>query len=156
MRILSEFIQGNSKIVTVQINRNEEIEIKRKNRSKNANSYFWKLLQQLCEEMDLDVIKEYRRRVKELGIFKQWEIDTRNVPTFVKLWEDRGIAWFTEKVEEIGNKTIINAYYGSSSYNSYQFSRLIGNLTQDCRSVGIKTLEDIEIEELIRSEYGQN
>ena len=55
---------------------------------------------------------------KELGIFKQWELDTLNVPTFVHLWEDRGIAWFTEKVEEIGNKTIINAYYGSSSYNS--------------------------------------
>lgn len=156
MRILSEFIQGNSKIVTVQINKNEELEVKRKKRSKNANAYFWKLLQQLCEEMNLDVIKEYKKRVKELGIFKQWELDTKNVPTFVKLWEDRGIAWFTEKVEEIGNKTIINAYYGSSSYNTYQFSKLIGNLTQDCRSVGIKTLEDIEIDELIRSEYGEN
>lgn len=156
MRILSEFIQGNSKIVTVQINKNEELEVKRKKRSKNANAYFWELLQQLCEEMNLDVIKEYKKRVKELGIFKQWELDTKNVPTFVKLWEDRGIAWFTEKVEEIGNKTIINAYYGSSSYNTYQFSKLIGNLTQDCRSVGIKTLEDIEIDELIRSEYGEN
>ena len=156
MRILSEFIQGNSKIVTVQINKNEELEVKRKKRSKNANAYFWELLQQLCEEMNLDVIKEYKKRVKELGIFKQWELDTKNVPTFVKLWEDRGIAWFTEKVEDIGNKTIINAYYGSSSYNTYQFSKLIGNLTQDCRSVGIKTLEDIEIDELIRSEYGEN
>lgn len=156
MRILSEFIQGNSKIVTVQINKNEELEVKRKKRSKNANAYFWELLQQLCEEMNLDVIKEYKNRVKELGIFKQWELDTKNVPTFIKIWEDRGIAWFTEKVEEIGNKAIINAYYGSSSYNTYQFSRLLGNLIQDCRSVGIKTLEDIEIEELIRREYGQN
>ena len=156
MRILSEFIQRDSKILTIQIGKDEEVEVKKKKRSKNANSYLWKLLQELCEEMNIDVIGEYRRRVKELGIFKQWEIDTLNVPTFEKLWCDRGIAWFTEKVEEIGGKTIINAYYGSSSYNSKQFSKLLDNLVQDCRSVGIKTLEDIELEELIRSEYDKN
>ena len=155
MRILSEFIQENSKILTIQIGLNEEIEVKHKKRSNKANSYYWKMLQTLCYEMNLDVITEYKKRVKELGIFKQWEIDTENVPTFVHLWEDRGIAWFTEKVEEIGNKTIINAYYGSSSYNSKQMSKLIDNLIQDCRSVGIQTLEDIELDELIRSEYGK-
>ena len=151
MRILSEFIQFDTKILTIQIGKDEEVYTKKKKRSKNANAYFWELLQQLCEEMNIDVIEEYKKRVKELGIFKQWEIDTKNVPTFEKLWCDRGIAWFTEKVEELDNKTILNAYYGSSSYNSKQMSRLIDNLVQDCRSVGIKTLEDIEIEELIRS-----
>lgn len=153
MRILSEFIQFDTKIITVQINKDEELYTKKKKRSKNANAYFWELLQQLCFEMNLDAIQEYKKRVKELGIFKQWEIDTCNVPTFEKLWSDRGIAWFTEIVEEKENKTIINAYYGSSSYNSKQMSRLIDNLVQDCRSVGIQTLEDIELEELIRSEY---
>lgn len=156
MRILSEFIQGETKIITIQIGINEEIEVKRKKRSKNSNSYFWSLLQELCFELNLNAIEEYKKRVKELGIFKQWEIDTSNVSTFEKLWCDRGIGWFTEKVEEIGDKTIINAYYGSSSYNSKQMSKLIDNLVQDCRSVGIQTLEDLEIEELIRSEYDKN
>ena len=156
MRILSEFIQEDSKILTIQIGLNEEIEVKRKKRSKNSNSYFWELLQQLCLEMNLDVIQEYKKRVKELGIFKQWELDTINVPTFEKIWQDRGIAWFTEKVEEIGNKTIINAYYGSSSYNSKQMSKLIDNLVQDCKEVGIQTLDDKDIEELIRSEYDRS
>lgn len=146
MRILSEFIQEDTKILTVQINKNEELYVKKKKRSKDQNSYFWELLQQLCFEMNLDVIQEYKKRVKELGIFKQWEIDTVNVPTFEKLWSDRGIAWFTEKVEEIGNKTIINAYYGSSSYNSKQMSRLLDNLVQDCKEVGIQTLDMLEIE----------
>jgi hypothetical protein len=146
MRILSEFIQEDSKIITIQIGLDEEIEVKRKKRSKSANSYYWTLLQKLCFEMNLDVISEYKKRVKELGIFKQWEIDTINVPTFEKLWSDRGIAWFTEKVEEIGNKTIINAYYGSSSYNSKQMSKLLDNLVQDCKEVGIQTLDMLEIE----------
>ena len=154
MRILSEFVQENSKIITIQIGLDEEIEVKRKKRSKNANSYFWKLLQELCFELNLDVIQEYRKRVKELGIFQTFELDTKNLATFEFLWNKNGIGWFTEKVEENEEKAIINAYYGSSSYNSKQMSRLIDNLVQDCRSVGIQTLEDIEIEELIRSEYG--
>ncbi len=154
MRILSEFVQEDTKILTIQVNRDEEVYVKKKKRSKNANAYFWEMLQQLCEVMNLDVIKEYRKRVKELGIFRQWSIETKNVPTFIQMWESKGIAWFTEKVEEVGNETIINAYYGSSSYNSTQFSRLLDNLIQDCKAVGIQTLEDIEIEELIRSEYG--
>lgn len=151
MRILSEFIQEDSKIITIQIGLNEEIEVKKKKRSKNANSYFWELLQKLCLEMNLDIIQEYRKRVKELGIFQTFELDTKNVPTFEILWGDRGIAWFTEKVEENGNKTIINAYYGSSSYNSKQMSKLIDSLVQDCRSVGIQTLDDIELERLVEN-----
>lgn len=156
MRILSEFIQEDSKIITLQIGLNEEIEVKRKKRSKSANSYFWELLQQLCYEMNLDVIQEYRKRVKELGIFQTFELDTKNTPTFEFLWNSRGIGWFTEKVDEIGEKTILNAYYGSSSYNSKQMSRLIGNLVQDCKSVGIQTLDELEINELMEKDYGKN
>ena len=151
MRVLSEFIQGDTKIITLQIGINEEVEVKRKRRSKNANAYFWELLQQLCYELNLDLIQEYKKRVKELGIFRQWEIDSKNVPTFIKMWEDKGIAWFCEIVEEIGEKAIINAYYGSSSYNSSQMSKLIDNLVEDCETVGIQTMSDEEIAELIRS-----
>ena len=154
MRILSEFIQEDSKILTIQIGLNEEIEVKRKKRSKNANSYFWELLQKLCFEMNVDLIEEYRKRVKELGICQTFELDNKNLATFEHLWNERGIAWFTEKVEQGANKTIINAYYGSSSYNSKQFSKLLDNLVQDCREVGIQTLDDLEINELIRREYG--
>ena len=153
MKILSEFIYEDKKILTIELNKGEEIEVKRRKRSKNSNSYFWTLLQQLCEELNLDVVQEYKDRVKALGIFRQWEIDSKNVPTFIKTWEDQGVAWFCEIVEEIGNKTIINAYYGSSSYNSKQMSVLIDNLVQDCNSVGIQTMSDEEIKELIRSEY---
>lgn len=156
MRILSEFVNEKTKIITIEIGKDEEVEVKKKKRSKSANAYYWSLLQKLCEEMNIDVIGEYRKRVKELGIFQTFELDTKNLPTFIHLWEGNGIAYFIEKVQENGNKTIINAYYGSSSYNSKQFSRLLDNLIQDCRSVGIQTLEDIEIEELIRSEYGSS
>ena len=44
------------------------IEIKkyRKPRSLDANKYFWKLLQEVCDYKDIDTIEDYIRRVKEL------------------------------------------------------------------------------------------
>lgn len=86
-----------------------------KKRSINANNYFWKLLQELCELADLDTIEEYRRRVKELGIFRQFKIETENIKTFEKMWTAQGTAWFCEVFDtDIIKDTefkIINAYY---------------------------------------------
>ena len=97
MRILSEFIQEDTKILTIQIGLNEEVEVKRKKRSKDSNSYFWKLLQELCFELNLDVIQEYRKRVKELGIFQTFILDNKNTPTFEFLWSSRGIGGLLRK-----------------------------------------------------------
>ena len=148
MRVLSEYIVNDKKIVTIEIEKSEEVVVKKKKRSRNANNYFWELLQQLCQEMNLDVIEEYKKRVKELGVFRQWEISHNNTPTFDKVWCSNGIAWFTEKVDINGNNDIINAYYGSSSYNSKQMARLIDNLVQDCKAIGIDT-DDNEIKDLL-------
>ena len=97
------------------------IEIKkyRKSRSSDANRYFWKLLQEVCEYNGIDTIKEYKKRVKELGIFKQFKIMTQDVKTFQKIWTDRGIAWFCEIADTtyIGNVEfkIINGIISKSS-----------------------------------------
>lgn len=132
------------------------IEIKkyRKSRSIDANRYFWKLLQEVCEYKNIETIAEYKRRVKELGIFKQFKIMTQDAKTFQKIWTDRGIAWFCEvaDITYIGNVEfkIINAYYGSSSYNTKQMSRLIDNLVQDCKAIGLETKTQAEIDSLLK------
>lgn len=133
---------------------NIELKKYRKPRSLDANKYFWKLLQEVCDYKDIDTIEDYKRRVKELGIFKQFKIMIQDIKTFEKIWTDRGIAWFCEIVDTtyIGDTEfkIINAYYGSSSYNSKQMSRLIDNLVQDCKAVGIETKPQAEIDSLLK------
>ena len=132
-----------------------EVKEVKKKRSTNANNYFWKLLQELCEVQNLDTIQEYKIRVKELGIFRRFRIEPKDVKTFETMWQDKGIAWFCEiaDTEYLGSVEfkIINAYYGSSSYNSKQMSRLIDNLVQDCQAVGIETKSKAEIDSLLRS-----
>ena len=124
-------------------------------RSLNANNYFWKLLQNLCELAEIDTIEEYKRRVKELGIFRRVRIEKDNIKTFETMWTSQGVAWFCEIADtEIIGKTefkIINAYYGSSSFNSKQMSRLINDLTQDCKANGIETKKQAEIRSLLES-----
>lgn len=134
---------------------NVELKKYREKRSLNANNYFWKLLQELCDLADIETIEEYKRRVKQLGIFKRLKIMTEDVKTVEKIWTDRGIAWFCEiaDTEYIGDTEfkIINAYYGSSSFNTKQMSRLINDLVQDCQAYGIETKTPAEIESLLRS-----
>ncbi len=134
---------------------NIELKKYRQKRSLDANKYFWKLLQEICELAEIDTIEEYKRRVKELGIFRRFRIESDNVKTFEKMWNAQGIAWFCEifDTEIIGDKEfkIINAYYGSSSFNSKQMSRLIDGVVQDCKEYGIETKSQAEIDSLIES-----
>ena len=75
---------------------NIELKKYREKRSLDANAYFWKLLQELCELAEIDTIEDYKRRVKELGIFRQFRIEKDNIKTFEKMWTAQGIAWFCE------------------------------------------------------------
>lgn len=124
-------------------------------RSLNANSYFWKILTELCDLAEINTVEEYKRRVKELGIFRQFKIMTNQVSTFKKIWEDKGVAWFCEisDTEYIGDVEfkIINAYYGSSSFNSKQMSRLIDGVVQDCKIYGIETKPENEIKSMLEN-----
>lgn len=133
---------------------NIELKKHREKRSLDANAYFWKLLQELCGLVEIDTIEDYKRRIKELGIFRQFKIEKHNIKTFEKMWTAQGIAWFCEIADTtyIGDTEfkIINAYYGSSSYNSKQMARLIDGVVQDCKAYGIETKPQNEIDSLLK------
>ncbi len=121
----------------------------------NANNYFWLMLQKLCEKQELDTIEEYKKRVKELCIFRIMSTEKENVKTIKKIWEEKGIAWFVEEFDteykgDVEFKTL-HLYYGSSSFDKKQMSRLIDGVVQDCKAVGIETKTEAEIKSLLES-----
>lgn len=61
-----------------------------------------------------------------------------------------GTGWITEQVdfEADGDHVRVRRYYGSSTYNTRQMSRLIDNLVQDCKAVGVETLTPAELARL--------
>lgn len=132
-----------------------DIEVKkhRDKRSDRANRYFWKLLQEICEKQSIDTIEDYKRRVRELGIFRRMTTEVENVKTIEYMWNKNGIAWFIDVFDTqiINDKEykILHLYYGSSSFNSKQMSRLIDGLVQDCKAVGIETKSPEEIQSML-------
>ena len=95
---ISFLIDGKDKLSDIEQLKGLKLKIEAKKyikkRTINANNYFWKLLQELCELSETDTVEEYRRRVKELGIFRRFKIEAENIKTFEKMWNAQGIAWF--------------------------------------------------------------
>ena len=65
-------------------------------------------------------------------------------------WERLGTGWVTEQVDydQAGEKVTVRCYYGSSQYDTKRMSRLIDNLVQDCKALGIPTDTPEEIEKI--------
>lgn len=129
----------------------------RKKRSLDANSYAWTLLRKMAEKL-ADMVdgkaptKEelYRRHIKDVGVYEPLPIREDAVERFCLAWEAKGIGWFVEVVDDskLPGFKRVHAYYGSSTYTSKEMARLIDNIVQDCKALGIETLPPHELERL--------
>lgn len=141
-------------------NRSYQAEIKehRKKRSLDANAYFWQLCGQLAEVLNRKKEDLYRDYIKDYGIFRDFTLTESEAKTLCHMWEHYGTGWVTERVDfaEDGDKIVIRAYYGSSSYNTKQMSRLIDNIVQDCEAVGIETITPLELQRMKEDWHGNS
>ncbi len=120
-----------------------EIREHREKRSLTANSYCWLLLGKLADKLFPITKNEiYREYVRQIGPYKDFELTEGEAKTFRVVWENMGEGWPTEQVDFTpdGKRVVIRAYYGSSTYNTKQMSRLIDLIVQDCREQNIETL----------------
>lgn len=120
-------------------------------RTNDANRYFWALCEKLAEKLNTTKMDIYINSIKEVGVFYDDEIEVEKVQRRRTAWSMIGTGWLTERVDfsADGNKEVIRFYYGSSSYNKKQMSRLIDNVVQDCQSVGIETRTPEQLANLI-------
>lgn len=125
-----------------------EIKLHRERRSNDANAYCWKLCELIAESIGGDKVDIYRQSVREVGVYKQFSLPESQAKTLEKVWCRQGIGWLTERVDYDGENVRINAYYGSSTYNTKQMSRLLDNLIQDCEALEIETKPPDEVARL--------
>lgn len=137
-----------------------DVEIKKhqNKRSQNANKYMWilcqKIADKLTEEQGVTHTKEdvYRCSIREIGVYRDAEFDEKTARTFRTAWERLGTGWITETVDYIGDGDItVRFYYGSSTYNTRQMSKLINNLTEECRELDIETVSPEEMKSMLES-----
>ena len=93
----------------------------------------------------------YRAAIREIGIFKDFlNLSPDDAKTLRTAWGMLGTGWVTEQVDfsQDGEKVTIRCYYGSARYNTKQMSRLIDNLVEDCKALGIPTETPEQIEQI--------
>ena len=129
------------------------IEIKpfRKRRSLDANAYFFVLADKLAEKLNISKVEVYRNAIREIGgVSETVCVKNEAVDKLCEAWSEKGIGWqtdtFTSKIEGCTNVIL---YYGSSTYDTAQMSRLISNIVQDCKDQGIETATPNEIANLL-------
>lgn len=143
--------QANARIAINRLDEGKEYiaEIKEKKplRSLNANAYMWVLCSKLANKVGITKDDVYRSHIKNIGVFRQVEIDEQAADTLIYSWGLHGVGWIAEKVDYTQHDgfILVNLYYGSSTYNTKQMSRLIDNLVQDCKEQGIDTMTPAEI-----------
>ena len=120
----------------------------RKKRSLDANSYAWVLLGKLANKVGLPKEDVYREFVKDVG--NNYEIlPIRNdaVDKWISNWQGKGIGFVCDILGEskLDGYTNVITYYGSSTYDSTQMSKLINLIVDECKQQGIETMTPAEL-----------
>ena len=119
----------------------------RKKRSTDANAYFFTLIDKLAEIINIPKTEIYRNYIKETGgVSDVICVKNEAVENICKGWKHNGLGWQTDTMpSKIDGCTNVILYYGSSTYNTAQMSRLIEMAVADCKAQGIETRTPDEI-----------
>ena len=137
---------------------NKHVEIKEhKNyRSLDANSYLWVLLTKLQDKLSIPKEELYKNYIQKIGSSEILPVKNEAVDKFREAWQRNGLGWITETTKsKLDGFTNVIAYYGSSSYNTAEMSRLINEVVDDCKEQNIETKSDSEINSLLK-QWGKN
>lgn len=127
-----------------------EIVKAKKKRSKDANAYAWVLIGKIADVLNLDKYEIYREAIRKCNQYEPLVMSRERAKNFERLWAKNGTGWQTEIVSAVNDEYVqINAYYGSSVYDTKAMSVLIDNLVQDCKALGIETMPPDELEALL-------
>ena len=134
------------------------IEVKpyRAKRSLDANAYFFVLADKLSEKLNISKEAIYREYIKHIGGNSEVVcVKNSAVARLCEGWQKNGIGWQTETFEsKISGCTNVVLYYGSSTYDSAQMSRLLDLIIQDCKEQGIPTETPDQIAEM-KARWGE-
>ena len=128
---------------------NLDIEAKkhREKRSLDANAYAWVLIQKLAEATGADKWSVYMKMLQEYSRkFTHVIVKPEAVEPFKQMFRacvDLGEVTVNGKT---GHQ--LQAYYGSSTFDSKEMSVFINGIVYECKELGIETLTPAEIERM--------
>lgn len=127
------------------------IEPYKKKRSLDANGYLWVVLRQMAEKLKTTDKEIYREMIRRVGQVTILPVKDEAIETFVKRWEANGDGWQVDVIGECRNTkgySNLRCYYGSSVYDTKEFSILLDEVITEAKELGIDTATPDEIERM--------
>lgn len=123
----------------------------RQKRSLDANAYFFVLADKLADKLGTTKEEVYKNAIRNIsGVSEIVCVRDKAAQHLCEVWGQNGLGYQTETFpSKIEGCTNVVLYYGSSTYDTAQMSRLISNVVQDCKAVGIETMTPNEIARML-------
>lgn len=158
---LTILIKGNSDITVAKHvaselktrNKKFSFEVKedRAKRSLNANAYLWALLEQMAHVLNTSKDEVYLQMLERYGVFTYLAVKPSIVERVEQEW--RCIRNLGEATVN-GKKAIqLQCYFGSSTYDTKEMSRLLDGVVSEAKELGIETMTKTEIE-ILKQQWG--
>ena len=128
-----------------------EIKPYRRKRSLDANAYMWVLCDKISQAIQCTTKENvYRNAIHQVGVFETVPLKDEAVERWIENWQKKGIGWVAEVLHpaKTDGYTLVINYYGSSTYNTKEMSRLIDNIVQTAKEFGVETLTPDELERM--------
>lgn len=117
---------------------------KKAGRSLDANRLMWEICTRIGNEIGISKDDVYRAAIRDGNEFAQFWLDDGAVAEFSRVWAAKGTGWVVEIKDKLDGKSLVFAYYGSSTYSTGAMSALIDRLIQDAKNIGIEVISERE------------
>lgn len=134
-----ELTEGNAQDIETLTDKDLSIDLKRfrKSRSLNANAMLWACLGEIAAVMNTNKWDLYLQALKNYGQYTMIEIEPNALEKFRSMYRE---------CEDVGGHVVngkemrqVLCYYGSSTYNTEEFSALLNGVIEDMKNAGIPT-----------------
>ena len=131
---------------------NIEMKKYRQKRSLDANSYCWVLCDKIAKSMQGGISKEdvYKDAISYVGTFEPMIIEEKAFEKFKDIWQRQGLGYLVKEISRKDKCIKVLAYYGSSSYDSKEMSKLIEFIVEQAKGLNIETKTPEEINSLLQ------
>lgn len=138
------------KFFSKNINKPVSVDFKviRERRSHNANALFWHCVQELSTALRTSKDEVYLQLLKRYGQYTYIAARPHAVEALKRQWKEVEVIG---EVEVNGEKAIqLLCYFGSSSYDTKEFSRLLDGTISEMREMGLDAPGDDYINDVIK------
>lgn len=113
----------------------------RKKRSLDANAFFWATVGDISAKLRIPPGEIYRELVRDVGDnYVIVPVKSSEVERWQRCWSEKGLGWICESLGASKLPGYENqiCYYGSSTYDTTQMSRLIELVVEEAKVQGIQ------------------